>query len=129
MNASAITAVTVGKIIIASTIDAASTVCPVGRLNISRIKGTSTVSAVQPYTTEGIPAKIPIIGFIYFSPFFLSVTDMYSAVAIENGATIRTDARHTATDPVMNTLAPTFPPPNSVSEGFHADEKINSPIV
>ena len=46
-----------GRIIIASTMIAASSDAPEERSNISRIAGTSTIIPTKPYTTDGIPAS------------------------------------------------------------------------
>ena len=61
-NDHADTLVIVGKIITASTIPAARTECPTCRSNTVLIAGTSTVRPTQPYTTDGIPAKISTTG-------------------------------------------------------------------
>ena len=62
--ASAAIVVMVGKIMIARTIPAASTEKPKGIGNSFRSAGMSTVIPTKPYTTDGIPVKSSIAGWI-----------------------------------------------------------------
>ena len=75
----------VGSAIIPSIIEPVRAVCPVGRLKVSCTIGTSTISPKNPNTTEGMPARISIKGFIKSATFGCAISEIYIAQAIPRG--------------------------------------------
>jgi hypothetical protein len=75
----------VGSAIIASIMEPVRAVCPVGRLKVFCTIGTNTISPKNPNTTEGMPARISIKGFIKSATFVFAISAIYIAQAIPRG--------------------------------------------
>ncbi len=66
----------VGSAMMPSTMLPARPVSPTGKLNTFWIRGTITISPKKPYTTEGIPARSSMSGFMTLLVFSLAISAM-----------------------------------------------------
>ena len=83
-----------GRIIMASTIMAASRVAPEGRLKTFWIRGTSTVIPTRPYTTEGMPASSS-------TAVWITAATLGGAILARNTAVIRPTGTPIITAPAV----------------------------